>query len=61
MTRPTLVNLTDFELFIRPMSPNFFHRDADLALQFMNLLGHSKFSVVGWSDGAITGLVLAGK
>ena len=56
-----MVNLTDFKLYIRPMAPNFFHRDADLALQFMNLLGHSKFSVVGWSDGAITGLVLAGE
>ena len=48
-------------IFSRPKTPNFFHRDADVAVEFMQELGHDRFSVVGWSDGAITGLVIAGK
>ena len=46
---------------IRPTTPNFFFRDADVAVQFMKALGHVSFAIVGWSDGAITGLVAAGR
>ena len=47
-------------VFFRPKSPNFFYRDADVAVRFMTELGYDKFAIVGWSDGAITGLVMAG-
>ncbi|XP_046549490.1 valacyclovir hydrolase-like isoform X2 [Haliotis rubra] len=38
---------------------NFRHRDAEDAVAVMNTLGQKKFSVLGWSDGGITGLLLA--
>ena len=45
-----------------PKSPNhFYSRDADVAVDFMNKIGEEKFSVVGWSDGAITALIIAGR
>lgn len=40
---------------------NFFERDANVAVEFMKTIGHDKFSVLGWSDGGITGLILAAK
>ena len=43
-------------------SPNhFYSRDADVAVDFMNTIGEKKFSLVGWSDGAITALIIAGR
>ncbi|XP_014666243.1 PREDICTED: valacyclovir hydrolase-like isoform X3 [Priapulus caudatus] len=39
---------------------DFFHRDASDATGLMNKLGFKKFSMLGWSDGGITALVLAG-
>ncbi|XP_028409790.1 valacyclovir hydrolase-like [Dendronephthya gigantea] len=40
---------------------DFYHRDADDAVGLMEQLGYSKYSVLGWSDGGIFGLILAGK
>lgn len=39
--------------------PTFYHRDAKVADQMMKALGHDKYSVVGWSDGGITALIMA--
>ena len=45
-----------------PKSPNhFYSRDADAAVDFMNTIGEDKFSILGWSDGAITSLIIAGR
>jgi len=38
---------------------DFFHRDANLGVRTMEKLGFSKFSILGWSDGGITGLCAA--
>jgi len=42
-----------------PEAPTFYHQDARIAHQFMTELGHNKYAVVGWSDGAITSLIMA--
>ncbi|XP_060073812.1 valacyclovir hydrolase-like [Ylistrum balloti] len=39
----------------------FLQRDADDALQLCKTLGFRKISVLGWSDGGNTGMILAGK
>ncbi|XP_063225365.1 valacyclovir hydrolase isoform X2 [Bacillus rossius redtenbacheri] len=44
----------------RDFSPDFFRRDAGLAAALMKELGLDRFSLLGWSDGGITALVLAG-
>ncbi|XP_058450955.1 valacyclovir hydrolase [Malaya genurostris] len=44
----------------RQFGLDFFARDADAACSLMEQLGFQKFSVVGWSDGGITGLIMAG-
>jgi len=45
-----------------PKSPNhFYSRDADVAMDFMSKIGEEKFSILGWSDGAITALLMAGR
>ena len=44
----------------RSFAGNFFLQDAKVAKEFMESLGHEKFSIVGWSDGGITALVMAG-
>lgn len=44
----------------RTFPDNFFERDATAAVEFMKSLGHSKFSIIGWSDGGITALFMAG-
>lgn len=38
---------------------DYFRRDADLAVTTMTRLGFSKFSMLGWSEGGITGLCAA--
>ncbi|TRY61217.1 hypothetical protein TCAL_10924 [Tigriopus californicus] len=38
---------------------DFFDRDAKLAIDLMDQLGFDQFSVLGWSDGGITGMVMA--
>ena len=45
-----------------PKSPNHFYvRDAEVAVEFMNKIGEERFSLLGWSDGAITALIIAGR
>jgi len=45
-----------------PKSPNhFYSRDADVAMKFMNTIGEKKFSLLGWSGGAITSMIIAGR
>ncbi|XP_078608541.1 serine hydrolase BPHL-like [Branchiostoma floridae x Branchiostoma japonicum] len=39
---------------------NFFHQDAADAAALMQKIGFDKFSLAGWSDGAITAIILAG-
>ncbi|CAK9830424.1 Valacyclovir hydrolase [Anthophora retusa] len=43
----------------RTFPDDFFQRDATLARNLMKRLGYSKFSLLGWSDGGITSLILA--
>ncbi|XP_031431143.1 valacyclovir hydrolase isoform X2 [Clupea harengus] len=44
---------------IRDFPSDFFHRDAQDGLQLMQVLGFSRFSLLGWSDGGITALIAA--
>ncbi|GAB1861773.1 Valacyclovir hydrolase [Camponotus japonicus] len=43
----------------RTFPDNFFQRDASWGHNLMQTLGYSKFSLIGWSDGGITSLLLA--
>lgn len=43
----------------RTFPDDFFQRDANWAYNLMKALGYTKFSLVGWSDGGITSLMLA--
>ncbi|XP_024889816.1 valacyclovir hydrolase [Temnothorax curvispinosus] len=43
----------------RTFPDDFFQRDAAWAHNLMQTLGYSKFSLIGWSDGGITSLLLA--
>lgn len=43
----------------RTFDLDFFHRDAFVANALMQSLGLNRFSVLGWSDGGITGLIMA--
>nr|XP_031845339.1 valacyclovir hydrolase isoform X2 [Nomia melanderi] len=45
----------------RTFPDDFFERDATHARDLMILLGYQKFSLIGWSDGGITSLILASK
>lgn len=45
----------------RAFPDNFFELDATWGCQLMKTLGHSTFSLIGWSDGGITSLILASK
>ncbi|ALC47239.1 CG5377 [Drosophila busckii] len=45
----------------RSFGLEFFQRDAEAALQLMRTLNKPKFSILGWSDGGITALILAGR
>ena len=38
---------------------NFYHRDAHDMFALMDSLGHRRFSVMGWSDGANVGAIMA--
>lgn len=38
---------------------DFFQRDANVANELMKTLKFSKYSILGWSDGGITGLIMA--
>lgn len=43
----------------RTFPDDFFQRDAVWACNLMKVLGYAKFSLIGWSDGGITSLILA--
>ncbi|OAD57074.1 Valacyclovir hydrolase [Eufriesea mexicana] len=43
----------------RTFPDDFLQRDADWAYNLMKNLGYTKFSLIGWSDGGITSLMLA--
>lgn len=43
----------------RDFSGDFYQRDAIWAYDLMKGLGHLNFSLIGWSDGGITSLMLA--
>lgn len=43
----------------RTFPDDVFQRDAAWAHNLMQTLGYSKFSLIGWSDGGITSLLLA--
>lgn len=45
----------------KQFTTDFLEKDATTVKELMDVLGVSKFSVLGWSDGGITGLILAGK
>lgn len=38
---------------------NFFYQDASLANSLMKSLGFNKYSILGWSDGGITGIIMS--
>lgn len=42
----------------RNFNINFFTEDAIIANSFMKALGVNKYSILGWSDGGITGLIV---
>ena len=44
---------------LRVFDAHYFHRDAADAAEVMRQLGHSSYSVLGWSDGGIAGMILA--
>lgn len=45
----------------REFTLDFYEKDATIAHDLMKELGFSKFSPLGWSDGGISSLILAGK
>ncbi|KAL3280091.1 hypothetical protein HHI36_017597 [Cryptolaemus montrouzieri] len=45
----------------RVFTPKFYEEDADLACEFMKHIGFNSFSLLGWSDGGVSGLILAAK
>lgn len=45
----------------RQFTKDFFQKDADYAVALMKKIGFDKFSILGWSDGGITGMILAAK
>jgi valacyclovir hydrolase len=46
---------------VRDYPPHFYERDADDALALMTALNLRRFSVLGWSDGANSGTILAAR
>lgn len=45
----------------RKFGLEFFREDAEAAVNLMRALNRPRFSVLGWSDGGITALILAGR
>lgn len=43
----------------RQFTKDFFAKDADYAVDLMKTVGFNEFSILGWSDGGITGMILA--
>lgn len=40
---------------------DFYEKDAEAAFRLMEKIGFQSFSIAGWSDGGITGLIMAGR
>jgi valacyclovir hydrolase len=45
----------------RNFNIKFYEEDADTAYNFMNELGINKFSLLGWSDGGISSMIISAK
>ncbi|XP_068084195.1 valacyclovir hydrolase [Anabrus simplex] len=45
----------------RKFPPDFYYQDADWAVKLMEALEIKKYSLLGWSDGGISSLILAAK
>ncbi|KAE9543259.1 hypothetical protein AGLY_003170 [Aphis glycines] len=45
----------------RNFPPEYFYNDADYAISLMKSLQINKYSLLGWSDGGITALIMASK
>lgn len=45
----------------RKFTTDFLERDADTVKELMDVLNTPRFDILGWSDGGITGIILAGK
>ncbi|XP_030369424.1 valacyclovir hydrolase [Scaptodrosophila lebanonensis] len=45
----------------RKFGLDFFREDAQAAVELMRTLNRPKFSILGWSDGGITALIMAGR
>ncbi|GJQ86671.1 hypothetical protein Trydic_g7854 [Trypoxylus dichotomus] len=45
----------------RNFCPEFYRNDATAAHDFLKEIGINKFSILGWSDGGISGMILAAK
>lgn len=43
----------------RKFDENFYKHDAKIASEFMNTIGIRKYSLLGWSDGGISSIILA--
>lgn len=46
---------------VREFPIDFFHKDAKYAHGLMTILGFMRYSVLGWSDGGITAVIMAAK
>ena len=44
----------------KKFSTRFFQEDAEIALRLMEQLGPKPYSLLGWSDGGITAMMMAG-
>ncbi|XP_022919382.2 valacyclovir hydrolase [Onthophagus taurus] len=45
----------------RVFNKEFYRNDADMAFEFMKTLGEDNYSILGWSDGGISAMILAAK
>ncbi|XP_013173962.1 PREDICTED: uncharacterized protein LOC106122510 isoform X2 [Papilio xuthus] len=45
----------------KEFTPDFYEKDADVAAELLKKLKIPKFSILGWSDGGISGMILAAK
>ncbi|KAF5286655.1 hypothetical protein FQR65_LT12486 [Abscondita terminalis] len=45
----------------RSVPKNFYERDADVAAKFMKSLDIKEYSILGWSDGGISGIIMSAK
>lgn len=45
----------------RQFKIDFYEKDAEMANEFMKVLNVGKYSVLGWSDGGIAGMIMAAK